>query len=212
MKIEKHLSKNRNHYNGKNGCKYITIHQTGNTRKGANAMNHVKFINNGSLSTWHYTVDSERVVQHYDNSVQCWHCGDGYGNGNINSIGIEMCINTDGDYLKTLYNAIELVQYLCEKHSIPFSNVVQHYKWTKKDCPRQLRAGYKGFTWDDFMSKVKQSNVTSKPSPATKEPSIVQIAKEVINGKYGNGATRKRLLGSKYNDVQKEVNRILLSK
>lgn len=39
-----------------------------------------------------------------------------------------------------------------------------------------------------------------------------QIALDVINGKYGNGATRKMKLGSKYHRIQKLVNEILSTK
>jgi hypothetical protein len=42
--------------------------------------------------------------------------------------------------------------------------------------------------------------------------SVTEIAKEVINGKWGNGETRKKKLekaGYNYKEVQKEVNRLL---
>ena len=42
----------------------------------------------------------------------------------------------------------------------------------------------------------------------TKKSSIEQLAKEVIQGKYGNGQEREERLGALYDDVQKEVNRI----
>ena len=42
----------------------------------------------------------------------------------------------------------------------------------------------------------------------TRKISIEQLAKEVIQGKYGNGQERKDRLGILYDDVQKEVNRI----
>lgn len=38
---------------------------------------------------------------------------------------------------------------------------------------------------------------------------IEQLAKDVINGKYGNGEERKQKLGDLYNEVQKRVNEIL---
>ena len=39
--------------------------------------------------------------------------------------------------------------------------------------------------------------------------STAQLAREVIDGKHGSGEARKRALGSRYNAVQAEVNRIL---
>lgn len=204
--IEKHLSKNKNTFKGVNPCNYITIHQTGNVNKGANALNHVRYINNGSNSTWHYTVDSERIVQHFNDTVQCWHSGDGKGKGNTQSIGVELCVNIDGDYLKTIDNAVKLVQHLMKVHNIPINNVVQHNKWSGKNCPTQIRLGVYGVTWNEFISRV--TNVTST-KPISNSNEINKIARDVINGKYGNGETRRKLLGSRYNIVQKEVNRIL---
>lgn len=44
------------------------------------------------------------------------------------------------------------------------------------------------------------------------EKTIAELAKEVIAGKHGAGAERKKSLGSKYEAVQAEVNRILSGK
>lgn len=158
MKINKMLSNNKNHYTGINQCKYITIHETGNTNEGANALNHAKYINNDSSDTWHYTVDDTQVIQHFNDSVQCWHCGDGKGDGNLNSIGIEMCINSDGNINKTIDNTIELVQYLMNKYNISIDNVVQHYKWSGKNCPSNIRSG-KPITWNTFINKIKNKPI-----------------------------------------------------
>ena len=43
----------------------------------------------------------------------------------------------------------------------------------------------------------------------TKKTSIEQIARDVIKGKYGNGAERKEILGTLYDEVQAKVNEIL---
>ena len=215
MKIEKYISSNKNHFKGVNPCSYITVHQTGNTNKGANAISHAKFINNGSSVTWHYTVDSERVVQHFDDRVQCWHSGDGLGAGNTRSIGIEMCVNSDGDYLKAIDNLVDLIKYLMKKHNIPISRVAQHNHWSGKNCPQQIRNGLHGVTWSNILKRVTSSNSNVKHTTTKKvnnTPDINRIALDVIAGKYGNGETRRQKLGSLYNEVQKEVNRILLSK
>lgn len=50
------------------------------------------------------------------------------------------------------------------------------------------------------------SAITRKPAPKT----TAQLAAEVIAGKHGVGAARKRSLGSRYAEVQAEVNRMLL--
>lgn len=50
---------------------------------------------------------------------------------------------------------------------------------------------------------------TVENSVETVEKSIDELAKEVLNGVYGNGEERKKKLGSRYAAVQKRVNEIL---
>ena len=53
---------------------------------------------------------------------------------------------------------------------------------------------------------------TAPAAPSTENKSVEQIAKEVIRGKWGNGAARKAKLtaaGYNYTEVQKQVNKIL---
>ena len=203
---------NKNHYNGLNPKKYITIHQTGNNEKGSNAIAHGKLIANGYSATWHYTVDDKNIVKHFNENTQCWHCGDGKGKGNTQSIGIELCINEDGDYIKTIKNGVELVKYLMDKYSIPITNVVQHNYWNGNDCPKQIREGKEGITWNKFINMIKENkNDKSNKEELIKNKSseddcITKIALDVIKGKYGNGEERKENL---YRTIQNRVNEIL---
>ena len=200
---------NKNHYNGLNPKKYITIHQTGNSKKGSDAIAHGKLIMNGYSATWHYTVDDKNIVKHFDENIQCWHCGDGKGKGNTQSIGIELCINEDGDYTKTIKNGVKLVKYLMEKYSIPITNVVQHNYWSGKDCPKQIREGKEGITWNKFIELIKNEESDKKElikKESNEDDYITKIALDVIRGKYGNGKERKENL---YRTIQKRVNEIL---
>lgn len=213
MKIVQMLSKNKNHFKGKNPCNFITIHQTGNQKKGANAINHSKYMNNGSPATWHYTVDSDGVIQHFNDTVQCWHSGDGKGKGNTESIGIELCVNSDGDYAKTFNNAIQLVKHLMKKHNIPIDRVVQHNRWSGKNCPQLIRSSHKGFSWLHFIHECKKLQNSSQPVQHSKPNETISVidrlAREVIQGLHGNGETRKKSLGLNYVPVQKRVNELL---
>lgn len=163
VKITKNLSYNNNYYPERNSKKYITIHETANTGVGANADAHANFINNGAGETWHYTVDDKHAVQHYLHTTSCWHTAT--YNGNTQSIGIEMCVNSDGDYIQTLLNTIELVQSLMKQEGISSSNVVQHNYWSGKNCPTLLREGTHGMTWNQFLTQVKGGKPTTKPKP-----------------------------------------------
>ena len=154
------IPKNRGNRPGKvNPMQYITIHNTGNSSKGANAKAHSNYLkSDGGVNAqvcWHYTVDDKEIYQHLPDNENAWHCGDGKGDGNSKSIGIEICMNSDGDLLKATNNAVELVVYLCKAHNIPISNVVQHNKWSGKNCPQMLRSG-NPYDWNTFIAKVKQ--------------------------------------------------------
>lgn len=157
VKIKDNFSYNQNYYPETNKRKYITIHETANTGVGADADAHANFINNGASETWHYSVDSEKAVCHYYHTTSCWHTGD--YTGNTQSIGIEMCINSDGDYGKTLQNTIELVQKVMKEEGISASNVVQHNYWSGKNCPTLLRQGTHGMNWQQFKAGVNGKKV-----------------------------------------------------
>ncbi len=80
---------------------FITVHSTGNTAPGTNALAHSKLLSSKEglrsmnplsrtgYKSWHFTVDDQRIVQHLPTSEQGDHA-DFTGPGNQQSIGIEM--------------------------------------------------------------------------------------------------------------------------
>lgn len=129
--------------------KFLTVHETGNTDKGANAFHNAKLQENGNdrQASWHYTVDcGDLVYQSIPDDEASWNAGDGNGPGNRESLAVEICVNSDGNFTKARANAIELLKLLMNKHKIPIQNVVPHHHWSGKDCPRNiLKDG-----WEDF--------------------------------------------------------------
>lgn len=185
-------------YNGTNGRKFITVHQTGNTSTGANAQAHADIQSRGNTrkAGWHYSVDDSLAIQSFEDTAQLWHCGDGRGNGNLNSIGIELCINADGNYKKTLENGAELVKLLMDRHNIPIENVRQHWHWSGKNCPAQIRANKDGIDWNDFLAMVKGKKVEpikEAATPVSKNAydgnSVVDYLKVIgVDNSYANRA------------------------
>lgn len=131
----------------------ITIHDTANPAKGADALAHARYIKSDSAGTtsWHYTVDDKRVVQHLPISETANHSGT--VEGNRTSIGIEICENADGDRAAAEARAAALVANLLIQLSLPLSAVKQHYDWNGKDCPHILRHRPGG--WEGFLAAVK---------------------------------------------------------
>lgn len=145
---------------------YITIHNTANTSKGADAEAHSRLCKNGGGAygvSWHFTVDSTGVIyQHLPLNENGWHAGDGgSGTGNRKSIGIEICENSDGNFEKALGYAVELVAKLMKDHGIPLAKVVPHKHWSGKQCPRKLLA-----RWDEIVGKIATAAAQPKPQPA----------------------------------------------
>ena len=140
---------------GSNPCKYITIHETGNAAKGADAAAHGAYLDSAAgedaLVSWHYTVDDHAIVQHLPDYETAYHAGDGKdGPGNATSIGIEICVNAGGDFAQAQANAASLVRQLMEEHGIPIDRVVQHAHWNGKDCPKTIRATTGA--WEGFLA------------------------------------------------------------
>ncbi|MFX3632125.1 MAG: N-acetylmuramoyl-L-alanine amidase family protein [Candidatus Pristimantibacillus sp.] len=161
------LGKNNRSGRPINGPKFITIHDTANQGKGANALSHARYLKSSAAAalpvSWHFTVDDSRVVQHLPLNEHGWHAGDGSkGAGNLTSIGIEICENVDGDRAKAEEHAAELVRNLLKKLRLPLSAVVQHNHWSGKNCPHTFRAN--PGSWELFLRKI-------------------QLNEEIINGK-----------------------------
>lgn len=140
--------------------KFITIHETGNFSKGANAKNHSIYLKNLAIAnttyvSWHYTVDDTCAYHHIPDDEIAWHAGDGRkeGGGNMASIGIEICVNPDGDFNKSMDNAAWLTAKLLKENNLTISAVKQHHDFSGKNCPQTIRE--KGL-WNNFLTTVKK--------------------------------------------------------
>ena len=158
MNINKNLIKYN--FSSRKGVtiKYIVIHDTGNSNKGADADAHFRYFNGADRqSSAHYFVDDKQVLQLVEDNNASWHCGDGkgkYGVTNVNSIGIEICVNRDGNYKKAVETTIELTKYLMKLYNIPLENVVRHYDSSRKICPASMSAN-NWKAWDEFKQALK---------------------------------------------------------
>lgn len=123
--------------------RYITVHETSNAAIGANAEMHRRFVWGGGGAegvSFHWVVDDTEAIHLIPDNEVAWHAGDGYdGPGNRASVAIETCVNADGDWARTRRNLALLVASLMRRHGIPLTDVVQHNRWSGKDCPLVIR-------------------------------------------------------------------------
>lgn len=158
--------------------KGVVIHWTANTGKGANAVaNRNYFENNPDKKvSAHYIVDSIQIVQCIPDDEVAYHVGatsykaealsklGSYPNAYC--VGIEMCVNSDGDFNKTYANTVQLAAYLLNKYGLTADNLWRHYDVTGKDCPKYFAddatAKQYGFAsaatgWKQFKEDVKKA-------------------------------------------------------
>jgi len=188
MKITKQIvSDLSNTYGSGNGCDYVTIHETANTDSGADAKAHANLQSNGNSrdASWHYSVDDHSVYQSFGDDIQCWHAGDGQGTGNLHSIAIEICVNKGGSFSAACDNAAWLTASLMKEHGIPLSKVVQHNKWSGKDCPNWLRENSHYVSWNEFLDMVEAHYGGTSPTP-TPPPSSGDLD---VDGYWGTSTT-----------------------
>jgi hypothetical protein len=124
---------------------FITVHSTDNTNIGANAESHRGFTHNGGGDehvSFHWVVDDHEAIQLLPHTEDAFHAGDGNGPGNRRSIGIETCVNADGDFERAKLNLASLLAMICAQEGIPVENIKQHNHFSPegKNCPRRMRA------------------------------------------------------------------------
>lgn len=163
VEIRRQLTDTRNKSLGTNGKVGIAIHETANTGKGANAQAHANLQSKGNArqASWHWQVDDEVAIQSLSHNVRAWHAGKAHGNNNY--IAIEICVNSDGDYVQACKNAAELVRHI--RSEGVGSDLKQHNAFSGKNCPTGIRQGRDGVTWDVFRGWVENGVDSDAPAP-----------------------------------------------
>ena len=191
MNINREFLSQRNINGTGNPCKYIVIHETDNYNKGANARTHAKAQHDGNFSDMsvHYYCGSDGIYQAAEHTCKCWHVGRTYVSNpnnpdctNNNSIGIEICVNSDGDYAAARQNAIELVKYLLQTTGIPADRVIRHYDAKGKYCPRKMMDNPS--LWSDFKVQIQGGSSDVTPPEVDTSWSATGTATCTGNGVY----------------------------
>lgn len=188
LSIEKKLIK-YNFNKGGNYPRYLVIHDTANTSNGANANAHYNYFNGGNRNaSAHLFVDDNNIIQTVEFTDTAWHCGDGRGKNGItnqNSIGIEICVNSDGSYDRAVQNAIELVKYLMCEFGIHYDRVVRHYDASKKNCPQSMSAnGWE--KWNCFKQQLLEQPI-EEPAQVKVTEGVAYCTVKSLNVRDGAG-------------------------
>lgn len=186
---------------------------------------------NGNMNSVrvHYYVDDKCAWQNLPLTLSGWHAADGNGNGNRKTIAIECIMSksyNDTDK-KSEDNCAKLAAALLKKYGLGIDHLYTHTHWLNVrdgktgtvDHLNVLKHPYKWCPayilphWDAFKAKVAAYlNAGSHPQTPQPTKTYYEVAREVVQGKWGNGDERKRRLtaaGYDYDKVQEIVKEIM---
>ncbi|ASN68115.1 hypothetical protein 8F11_80 [uncultured Caudovirales phage] len=167
---------------------YITVHNTAND---ASAENEIRYmLSNGNQVSYHVAIDDKESIQAIPFNRNAWHCGDGQGKGNRQSIGIEICYSKSGGprYVAAEENAVQYIAQLLKQYGWGIDRVKKHQDWNGKYCPHRILSENR---WNSFLKRVEQA---MKPNQPTIECAIDEGAKvfRVQSGAYKTQADAER--------------------
>lgn len=183
----------------------IVVHFTATL---ASARNNATYFsrNEGQGASAHYFVDdiTPEIYQSVAEGDTAWHAGD--WQMNCRAIGIEV-VSAGEDFSATEVEKLGwLVRKLMAKYGIGASGVIRHYDVTGKLCPAPYVAASK---WAALKAAITDGAASGGTTSAAPGGTVSELARRVIAGEFGNGDARRAALGSRYSEVQAEVNRIL---
>ena len=191
---------------GRSGRKIeaITIHHMAGVLSAKQCGDIFKTV--GRCGSSHYGIgNSGEVLCYVDETDTAW--TNSNWDSNCKSVTIETSDNDNSWYVNdiTLNSLIKLVADIAKRNNlgtlVPSKNLTWHSMFTSTTCPG-----------DYLRSKMQyiadEANKINSEEPI-KEKTTEELAREVIEGKYGNGEDRKNALGDRYAEVQARVNEIL---
>ncbi len=81
------------------------------------------------------------------------------GGGNRNSVGIETCINSSGDYNRVMRNTANLVAHLLDYYGLGTDRVLQHRHFSDKLCPQVM---IQNDMLDNFYNLIENEYIIRK--------------------------------------------------
>lgn len=236
--ISDFIGEGRINYSGvPNNIKYIIIHNTGTTEAitDAERYNYVMHTTQEETS-WHYTVDENRIYHSLADSIVGWHAGTGL---NYESIGIEICVNgaptkSSGDFIfngsrydewvdkhfrKSIKNAALLVAELLTRYGLSTDAVIQHYDASEKNCPQWMRNKngkfvYEGTLWIEFMGYVNEyyTMLNGKSPSHVITPRSNLIIPDYLNTNDGEVYAVSSIGANAFVDMDESVHTVFIGK
>lgn len=116
------------------------------------------FSQQDTVLSFHYIVDDTSIIQLVPETEIVLHTGKTKEIGNLRTIAIGICVNETINQTQANDLAATLTAKIIHSYRMPSDCVYQHNRWTKEDCPYQLRHD-KEYDWSRFVSKVKEEYI-----------------------------------------------------
>lgn len=158
----------------------LVIHWTANKRAGANAVANRNYFNNPTtVASAHYIVDDKQIVRCLPENEMGYHVGaksykpdalqklSSYPNNC--TIGIEMCVNQDGDFREMYQRTLELTADILKRYGWGVDKLWRHFDITGKNCPAY-------FVSDDFARRF--TGLTAAQAWAKFKDNVQQLLTE----------------------------------
>lgn len=212
--------------------KYVTIHDTANSAPAKNEISYM--ISNNNQVSFHIAVDENECIIGLPLNRNSWSCGDGNGEGNRNSISVEICRPKNTDrllYNKSEENAVYVSARLLYKYGLSIDKLKKHQDWSGKKCPNVILSENR---WNSFkdrvrwvLDEIKNGNIDSDLNSGTtglkqpvNTPSTTQtpikvgdkIKVKTTSTHYATGQTMATFVkGKEYEVVRIDGDKLLLS-
>ncbi|MFC8686300.1 N-acetylmuramoyl-L-alanine amidase [Brevibacillus porteri] len=207
MQITEMLLTNKNSRPGKRITpKGLVIHWTANEGKGANAVANRNYFNKPTtIPSAHYCVDDKQIVRCLPENEMGYHVGakeykpdalqrlSSYPNNC--TIGIEMCVNSDGDFDAMYQKTVELAADILKRYRWGADRLWRHFDVTGKNCPAY-------FVGNDYA--LKYTGLNASQAWAKFKDDVDRILK-------GNPQPEKKSVDKPVDKVSIEINGKLLS-
>lgn len=177
----------------------VVIHWTANEGKGANAVANRNYFNKPTtIPSAHYCVDDKEIIRCLPENEMGYHVGaksykpdavkrlSSYPNNC--TIGIEMCVNADGNFDLMYQNTLELTADILKRYGWGVDRLWRHFDITGKNCPAYFVGDdyarkYTGLTaaqaWAKFKDDVER---ILNGNPQAEQKPVDKVSVE-INGK-----------------------------
>lgn len=146
----------------------VTIHDTGNTNKGSNALANCRYVHRDCINkklSFHLCVDDKQAVILVPLDETAYHGSNRIAN--TQTIGIEICVASDMDLMKSHDNTAMLTAWILKNiMKIPIGTDISKYLFThrywiersgnkqSKICPYQMLVRNNPYSWSTFVRKV----------------------------------------------------------